>query len=304
MRNLSDSVHRYGLKLGIYSSPGPKTCAGYEGSYNFEKIDANTWAEWGIDYLKHDWCSYGSIAQGSSRTELMRPYLVMREALDECGRDIVYSLCQYGMGDVHTWGNRVGGDLWRTTGDITDTWGSLSSIGFAQGNRSPYAGPSGWNDPDMLILGYVGWGPSVRPTRLTPNEQVTHMTLWAMLAAPLLIGCDLTKLDDLTKSLLMNHEVIEIDQDPLGKAGVPVQKDGDVEVWSRPLWDGTTAVALFNRGLEAKPVRADWVKLGLKGPQPVLDCWSRKTKGTHSGSYTATVPAHGAILVKIGKPRS
>jgi alpha-galactosidase len=301
MANLADYVHRGGLKLGIYSSPGPLTCAGYAGSYNFEAIDAKTWADWGIDYLKHDWCSYGNVAKDGSRAELMRPYLTMREALDGAGRDIVYSLCQYGMGDVHTWGNRVGADLWRTTGDITDTWGSMAGIGFQHNNRSPMAGPSGWNDPDMLVVGYLGWGPSVRPTKLTPNEQVTHMTLWSLLAAPLLIGCDLTKIDDLTASLLMNHDVIEIDQDPLGKAATVKSKDGDLEVWARPLWDGTMAVGFFNRGLERANVKIDWKTLGLKGAQPVRDCWSRKDLGSFASGYGASVPAHGAILIRVGK---
>lgn len=300
MRNLSDNVHHYGLKLGIYSSPGPKTCGGYEGSYRHEEQDAKTWAKWGIDYLKHDWCSYGGVAKDGSRPELMKPYYVMREALDASGRDIVYSLCQYGMGDVHTWGNQVGADLWRTTGDITDTWGSMSSIGFSQSNRAPFSKPSGWNDPDMLVVGHLGWGPSIRPTRLKPNEQVTHITLWSMLAAPLLIGCDLTKMDDLTRSLLMNHDVVEIDQDPLGKAALPKVKDGSLEIWTRPLWDGTTAVALFNRGYEKAKMTAEWSKLGLKPNQPVYDCWSRKSKGTHAKGYTVTVPSHGAVLIRVG----
>lgn len=301
MRNLSDYVHRNGLKLGIYSSPGPLTCGGYAGSWQHEAIDAKTWAEWGIDYLKHDWCSYGNISRGDTRAELMRPYLVMREALDNSGRDIVYSLCQYGMGDVHTWGNRVGADLWRTTGDITDTWSSMAGIGFSQGNRSPYAGPSGWNDPDMLVVGHLGWGPSVRPSRLTPNEQVTHITLWSLLAAPLLIGCDLTKIDDFTASLLMNHDMIEVNQDPLGKAAVVKQKDGDLEVWARPLWDGTMAVGLFNRSLERTPIKIDWKTLGLKNGQPVRDVWSRKDLGTFASGYGATVPAHGAVFIRVGK---
>lgn len=300
MRNLSDYVHRNGLKLGIYSSPGPLTCGGYAGSWQHEAIDAKTWADWGIDYLKHDWCSYGSIAKDGSRAELMRPYFTMREALDASGRDIVYSLCQYGMGDVHTWGNRVGADLWRTTGDITDTWGSMAGIGFSQGNRSPYAGPSGWNDPDMLVVGHLGWGPSVRPSRLTPNEQITHITLWSLLAAPLLIGCDLTKIDEFTGSLLMNHDMIEVNQDPLGKAAVVKSKVGEAEVWARPLWDGTLAVGLFNRGLEPTKVSVDWKTLGLKGSQPVRDIWSRKDLGAMT-SYSAKVPAHGAVFVRIGK---
>ncbi len=303
MKALADEVHALGLKLGIYSSPGPKTCGGYEGSYRHELQDARTYAKWGIDYLKYDWCSYGQIAKDNSLVELQKPYKVMREALDSVDRDIVYSLCQYGMGDVWKWGNQVGGDLWRTTGDITDTWGSMAGIGFAQGKIARYSGPSGWNDPDMLVVGMVGWGPSVRPNRLTKNEQITHISLWAMLAAPFLIGCDLTKLDEFTKDLLMNHEILEIQQDPLGKP--PVQRElGDgTEVWTRPLWDGTVAVALFNRNFTAKEVAVSWSSIGVQGSPRVLDCWRRKDLGRVPGGLRQRVPGHGALVFKVGTPK-
>src|SRR5436853_4679142 len=182
MKALSDYVHSKGLKLGIYSSPGPKTCAGFEASYKHEQQDANTWAKWGIDYLKHDWCSYGGIEKGRTQEALAKPYKLMGSALDASGRDIVYSLCQYGMGNVWTWGAETGGNLWRTTGDITDTWGSMSGIGFGQNGHEKYAGPGHWNDPDMLVVGRVGWG-NPHPSRLTPNEQITHITLWSLLSA-------------------------------------------------------------------------------------------------------------------------
>ena len=165
MKALADYVHSKGLKLGIYSSPGPKTCAGYEASYKHEAQDAATYARWGVDYLKYDWCSYGDIARNPDRAALMKPYQVMRKGLDECGRDIVFSLCQYGMGDVWKWGAEVGGNCWRTTGDITDNWGSMSGIGFGQDGHEKYAGPGHWNDPDMLVVGKVGWGPSLHPTQ-------------------------------------------------------------------------------------------------------------------------------------------
>lgn len=301
MSTLADYIHSKGLRIGIYSSPGPQTCGGYAGSYKHEYIDAKMWADWGIDYLKYDWCSYGNISRGENLRELMKPYALMRDALDKSGRDIVFSLCQYGMGDVYKWGNMVGGDLWRTTGDITDSWASMSSIGFAHSERSPYVRPSGWNDPDMLVVGHVGWG-NTHPSRLKPNEQITHVTLWSMLAAPLLIGCDLTQLDTFTRDLLMNHDVIEVDQDPLGVAATRKSRTGDLEVWSRPLWDGTTAVALFNRGSSEATVTATWKALGLKGVQPVRDLWLRKEVGKASGAYSARVPSHGAKLFRIGKP--
>lgn len=300
MPSLTSYIHSLGLKVGIYSSPGPKTCGGYEGSYQHEEQDAKTWAKWGIDYLKHDWCSYGQIARGDSLLELKKPYLTMREALDTANRDIVYSLCQYGMGGVWGWGESVGGDLWRTTGDITDTWASMSSIGFAHADRGYRVGPSAWNDPDMLVVGRLGWGSSPRENRLGGNEQITHITLWSMIAAPLLIGCDLTQMDELTKRLLMNHDVIEVDQDPLGKAATRVHKDGTTEVWVRPLVDGGYAVALFNRGSAKTEIAANWNRdLGIKGNLAVRDLWRRRDLGRRLGGYTTMVPAHGAMLLKV-----
>ena len=166
MKALGDSIHALGLKFGIYSSPGPLTCGGYTASYQHELQDAESYASWGIDYLKYDWCSYDNIAKDHSLPELKKPYFVMRDALNKVDRDIVFSLCQYGMGNVWEWGSEVGGNLWRTTGDITDTWQSLSEIGFNQVEDSKYAGPGHWNDPDMLIVGWVGWGPSLHPTKI------------------------------------------------------------------------------------------------------------------------------------------
>ncbi|NUP99616.1 MAG: glycoside hydrolase family 27 protein, partial [Armatimonadetes bacterium] len=301
MKALADYVHARGLKLGIYSSPGPQTCARYEGSYQHEAQDARTYARWGIDFLKYDWCSYGAVATGEGLERLQRPYRVMREALDGCGRDIVYSLCQYGMGRVWEWGAAVGGDLWRTTGDITDTWQSMAGIGFAQDGREAQVGPGGWNDPDMLVVGQVGWG-KPRPTRLTPNEQITHLTLWSLQAAPLLLGCDLARLDRFTTDLLCNSEVIDVDQDPLGKPAGRLAKDGTAEVWARPLWDGTWAVGLFNRGYERREVTVRWDALGLGGTQPVRDLWRRQDLPACAESLAATVPAHGAVLLKVGRP--
>ena len=225
MGALAMYVHDKGLKLGIYSSPGPLTCAGFTGSHGFEAQDARQFAAWGIDYLKYDWCSYGSIAKDQSRAELLKPYATMRAALDGVKRDIVYSLCQYGMGNVWEWGAGVGGNSWRTTGDITDTWESMTEIGFGQAGLEKHAGPGTWNDPDMLVVGWVGWGTQVRPTRLKPFEQITHITLWSLLASPLLIGCDLTHLDEFTTKLLTNDEVLEVNQDPLGRQARRVSRD-------------------------------------------------------------------------------
>ncbi len=231
MKGLADYIHSLGLKAGLYSSPGPWTCGGCAASWQHEQQDAQTYAKWGFDYLKYDWCSYGEIASGhapdakgiplwnGSAAEpagAIYPYKVMGKFLREQNRDIVFSLCQYGMADVWKWGGSVDGNCWRTTGDITDNWRSMSGIGFRQDKAAPYAKPGNWNDPDMLIVGQVGWG-NLHPTRLTPDEQYTHISLWCLLSAPLLIGCDMEKFDDFTLNLLSNDEVLALDQDALGK---------------------------------------------------------------------------------------
>ena len=293
MKALGDFIHARGLKFGIYSSPGPKTCADFEGSYGHELQDAQTYAAWGIDFLKYDRCSYGKIDPSQEVENQKIPYRKMRAALDGVNRDIVYSLCQYGMADVWKWGNDpdVGGDLWRTTRDIGPSYGQMAAIGFAQSALSNYAQPSGWNDPDMLFM-----------HALKPNEQITHLTLWSMLAAPLLIGSDISKLSPYSIDALSNDEVIEVDQDPLGKQGKSVTRDGELEVWARPLWDGTLAVALFNRGPESALVTAKWSDLGLKGALPIRDLWEQKDLGMARDNLSLPVPPHGARLFKVGAP--
>jgi alpha-galactosidase len=298
---LAAYIHSLGLKIGIYSSPGPTTCGGYPGSYQHELQDAQTYAKWGIDYLKYDWCSYGNVATGEGLERLKKPYRVMREALDKVPRDIVYSLCQYGMGEVWKWGAEVGGNCWRTTGDINDSWGSLSGIINSQVGHEKYAGPGHWNDPDMLVVGRVGWG-NPHPSHLTPNEQIMHITMWCMFSAPLLIGCDLSKLDPFTLALLTNDEALAINQDPLGRPASQVADTGLTEVWARPLADGTKAVALLNMGYWDTPITVTWNEIGLEGRQPVRDLWLHKNLGTYDGKITMKVPIHGAVLLKIGHP--
>jgi alpha-galactosidase len=194
----------------------------------------------------------------------------------------------------------VGGDLWRVTGDITDSWASMSTIGFAQTGHEQYAGPGHWNDTDMLVVGKVGWGRELRDSRLTPNEQLTHISLWALQAAPLIIGADLTQLDEFTTSLLGNAEVLAVNQDPLGKAAGRTLRNGRTEVWARPLADGTMAVGLFNRDLVAQPVTVRWSELGLRGEQRVRDLWRQRNLGPRRDSLSVVVPRHGVMLVKIG----
>jgi alpha-galactosidase len=301
MKALSNYIHNKGLKLGIYSSPGPLTCAGYTASYLHELQDAEQFAKWGIDYLKYDWCSYANIAKDNSLAELEKPYYIMREALNKVPRDIVYSLCQYGMGNVWEWGNKVGGNSWRTTGDIRDTWESMSGIGFSQNGHEKYVGPGHWNDPDMLVLGVVGWGANLHPTRLTADEQYTHFSLWCLLSAPLLIGCDLTRLDNFTLSLLTNDEVIDVDQDALGMQASRITKDGNLEVWAKDLQDGSKAVGLFNRGKKKTKVSIDWNDLGIQGNYMVRDLWRQKNIGKFSNKFSADVSGHGVVLVRIWK---
>jgi alpha-galactosidase len=305
MRALCDYIHGKGLKVGIYSSPGPQTCAGFTASYQHEEKDAQRYAEWGIDYLKYDWCSYSQIAGGrgrgrpmNDRAVLGKPYWVMRAALEKVNRDVVYSLCQYGNGDVWEWGAAVGGNSWRTTGDITDTWRSMAGIGFGQAGHEKYAGPGHWNDPDMLVVGQVGWG-RLHPTRLTPDEQYTHISLWCLLCSPLLIGCDMTRLDDFTLNLLTNDEVLEVSQDPLGKQARRAAKTDNIEVWAKAMEDGSMAVGLFNRGESEATVAAKWPDLGLSGKQIVRDLWRQKDLGEFDNEFTATVARHGAVLVRI-----
>lgn len=303
IRALADAIHARGLRLGIYSSPGPKTCEGYEGSFRHEAQDAATFAAWGVDFLKYDWCSYEEIAPDHSLPGLQKPYLLMRDALARVDRDIVFALCQYGYGEVWKWGAQAGGQLWRSSGDLLDQWANLQSVGFRQAGRERWTRPGEWNDTDMLVVGTLGWGPEQRPTRLTQNEQVLHLTLWSLQAAPLFIGADLSKLDAFTLALLTNDEVIDVDQDPLGQSAHRVWQDARREIWARPLRDGTHAVGLFNRGLAPAEVAVDWSQLGMGGAQPVRDLWRRTDLGLFSEKFAATVPRHGAVFLRVGRPR-
>ncbi len=302
MKALADYVHGKGLKVGIYSSPGPTTCQGKPASYQHEEQDARTWAKWGFDYLKYDWCSYSRIAPNPTLEDRKKPYRIMYEELQKLDRDFVYSLCQYGAGNVWEWGAEVGGNLWRMTGDIRDSWASMAGIGFQQTGREQYAGPGHWNDTDMLVVGMVGWSQGSRPTNLTPNEQLTHIALWALQAAPMLIGADLSHIDEWTINLLGNREVLAVNQDILGKAAGRITTDGWLDVWARPLADGTKAVGLFNRCPEAATISAKFADLGLSGSQPVRDLWFQKDLGSVRDAFTTTVPRHGVVLVKIGRP--
>jgi len=300
MKALADYVHGLGLKIGIYSSPGTLTCGGYMGSYQYENADAATYARWGIDYLKYDWCSYGKIASAKpGLDDYKKPYSAMKQVLRKNNRDILYSLCQYGMGDVWKWGEEVGGNSWRTTGDINDSWASLFDIGFSQDICAPYTKPGHFNDPDMLVVGKVGWGPSLHDTRLSPDEQYTHISLWSLLSAPMLIGCDMSQLDDFTMNLLTNDEVLAIDQDALARPAQKILDKDHFQVWIKELADGTKAVGIFNLGDQAGRQTIDLSML-RSGPRiKIRDLWRQKDLGTFSHIYTAMVPSHGVLLVKV-----
>jgi alpha-galactosidase len=302
MKALVDYIHSLGLKAGIYIGPGPTTCQGYVASWQHELQDAKQFAEWGFDYLKYDWCGYSSIVKEEPNLEEMkRPYILMRKALDQVPRDIVYSICQYGMGDVWKWGEEVGGNCWRTTGDITDTWPSMAR-GFQQAPLAPYAKPGHWNDPDMMVLGKVGWGPDLRDSGLTADEQYTHMSLWCLLCSPLLLGCPLDKLDEFTLSLLTNDEVLEVNQDALGQqASRIVQEDGR-EIWAKQMEDGSTAVGLFNTDDYSKQrITLNFADIGFEGKCLVRDLWRQKNLGAFTGKFTAEIPVHGVVLIKVTK---
>jgi alpha-galactosidase len=299
MKALADYVHSKGLKIGIYSGPGAQTCAKYAGSLGHEAQDAKTYADWGFDYLKYDLCSYRQNMQQEApndpakQTQMMKDaYEKMHKALLATGRPIVYSFCQYGWDAVWEWGPALGANLWRTTGDINPTWDRMTLIGFSQAGLAKYAGPGHWNDPDMLEVGNG---------KLTLDENRTHMSLWALLAAPLLAGNDLSKMKPETTQILTNRDVIAIDQDPLGKQGDRVSAVGPVEIWAKPLKDGAKAIGLFNRNDTALPITLKLSDVGFTAGTKARDVWQAKDLGKLQATYTATVPRHGVALLILTK---
>jgi alpha-galactosidase len=316
MKALTDHIHAQGLKAGIYTSPGPLTCADHVGAHGHEAQDVRRFAEWGFDFLKYDWCSYGKIAPDKSVAELQKPYRQISALLRQQERDIVLNLCQYGMGKVWEWGREVGGHSWRTAGDLGLTYEGIGTALFrdgfdvyADGELHRFGGPGAWNDPDYLLLGYLSnWKGATAPTPLTPNEQYTHVSLWCLVAAPLILSGDVTRLDPFTLGLLTNDEVLDVDQDSLARPGRRVSRDGVLEVWARDLEDGSKAVGLFNRGEGTVHVTARWTDLGVSGRQVVRDLWRQKDLGDFEGSYSTPVGRHGVALVRLrpasvgGKP--
>ena len=363
LKALGDYIHGKGLKYGIYSSPGPKTCAGFAGSYQHEDQDARTYAGWGVDYVKYDLCSYSGIIdehlrqrtaallppeqqttyetlskeqdglqRNRKRTpeqdarlkevntqkgqltasldpaklkaitleEHQIPYRVFGQSLAKVPRDIVYSFCQYGDQDVWNWGASLGGNSWRTTDDISANWKSMTGIGFNQDPLALHAGPGHWNDPDMLEIGNKG---------LNPDECYTHMTLWCMLSAPLLIGCDMSQMDPLTVSMFSNDEVLAVNQDALGQQGHRLKAEGTTEVWVKPLANGEFAVALFNRGEVSTTLRVPAAEINaLYGYQndirslTVRDLWRQKSLPRSPDGWDISIAAHSAELLRTYRP--
>ena len=291
IKAVADYVHAKGLKFGIYSDAGAKTCGGKPGSQGHEYQDALTYARWGVDYLKYDWCSTGV-------RNAEEAYALMADAIKAAGRPMVLAMCEWGNNRPWEWGAKIG-NLWRTTADIRDAWAGREkwSIGMTDivdlnERLYPYAGPGHWNDPDMLEVGNGG---------MTPTEYRSHFSLWAMMAAPLIAGNDIAHMDADTRTILLNQEVIAVDQDPLGQQGRRIRDDGDLEVWARPLADGSRAVILFNRSAAPASISVAWPELGLttRVKAEVRDLWAHKSLGRKTGSFAATVAPHGVVMVKV-----
>jgi alpha-galactosidase len=302
MKALADYIHSKGLKFGIYSSPGANTCGGYAGSLGHEMQDAKMYAYWGVDYLKYDLCSFADNMRAAKKQHPEDPmaefklmilaYRKMGDALKTTGRPILYSLCEYGVDEPWKFGPGVDAQMWRTTDDINDTYGRMMEIAYNQAGLARYAGPGHWNDPDMLEIGNGG---------MSYDEYKTHMTLWVLLAAPLLAGNDLSKMSAVDQGLLTNREAIAIDQDPLGRQAERVWQHGDFSLWRKPLADGRTALGLVNNSWQGRNIPVDLSEIGFRQGATVHDVWAGKDLGHWSGMQVIHVPKHGAGLYIVGK---
>jgi hypothetical protein len=300
MKDLADYIHSLGLRIGIYTSPGPKTCQKYLGSLDHEAQDIQTYSDWEMDFVKYDWCSF--------RGDFIAPYKKMGDIIDQAPRAMVYSLCQYGMGDVWTWGKSVKGNMWRTHDDLTDSWESVLANGFGQQGMESYQSPGAFNDPDMLMIGYASWGApgtEIHKTHLTTDEQRSHISLWSLMSAPLLISSDLTQLDAETMQFLTNDEVLALDQDSLGlQAHKSLDQDG-IQIWQKNLSDGSIAVGIFNMEKTEHHFRLDSDSLGVSNSDgyAIRDLWAKNLLGGLSEGYDLKIPSHGVSLLKLTKAR-
>jgi alpha-galactosidase len=289
MKKLCDYIHSLGLKVGIHTSPGPVTCSGREATYGHEQQDAETFAHWGIDFVKYDWCSGSQVYRPDQMKEA---YEKFHQALLRTGRPILYSFSNGGRESVWKWGASVGGNMWRTTGDIQNNYLRMAYVGFEQNGLAKYAGPGHWNDPDMLEIGNGA---------LTKDEERMQMSLWSLVAAPLFAGNDLTKMSPQTLAILTNREVIAVDQDRAGIEGHRVWQEGPLEIWMKPLADGSKAVGMFNRNEHEMTMTLNFKDIGIAGSAKLRDLWAHKDLGTFTGSYTTRVPRHGVIMLKVEK---
>jgi alpha-galactosidase len=315
MNALTEYIHALGLKAGTYISPGPLTCAGFAGSYRHEAQDASQFAAWGFDFLKYDWCSYGGIADGNDTAPGYRtwrnaspfdvytyPYRLMGELLKQQQRDIVFNLCQYGMGNVWEWGVDVGGHCWRTAGDLGFELDRFFEVALTNAERRSWSRPGAWNDPDYIQIGWIGNAHEnglPKPCPLTANEQYAYISLWALMAAPLFYSGDMTKLDEFTLNVLCNPEVIDIDQDELGQSAAVAQVNENSFVMVKDLADGSKAVGVFNRGEFPAKVAANWPVIGLKGKRMVRDLWRQKDLGIYENAFEVELPRHSCALVRV-----
>lgn len=312
MKEMVNYIHSHGLRAGTYISPGPWTCAGYVGSANHEQDDAKKFAEWGFDLLKYDLCSYGRVKKNRTDTVagLQKPYRQMSDILKTLDRDIVLNICEYGLGNVWKWGAEVGGHSWRTTGDLglqsdSKLPGCLK-IGLRNMKHWKYAAPGGWNDPDYILIGHIR-DARARKSRdqkstmcnLTGHEQYSYMSMWSLMASPLFYSGDMTQLDEFTLNVLCNSEVIDVNQDALGKQAKPVVYEDNILVLAKPMEDGSLAVGLFNLSEVEKEIKVDWKTLGLTGRQRVRDVWRQKELGEHNDSFETTVARHGVTFIRM-----
>jgi alpha-galactosidase len=303
MAALAAYIHGKGLKAGLYTSPGPRTCAGFAGAYQHEAQDAGLFASWGFDFLKYDWCSYGGVAGNPPTLEAMkRPYLLMGHLLQQQNRDMLLNLCQYGMGDVWKWGAEVGGHSWRTAGDLGMELDRVFEVALKNAEHRDWQKPGAWNDPDYIQIGYIGnaWQIGLPgPCPLTPSEQYAFMSLWCLMASPLFYSGDMSRLDDFSLNVLCNPEVIAVDQDPLGACARVVMLDDERFLMIKPLADGSQAVGLCNHGEMEAPVSATWEQLGVSGSRRLRDLWRQKDIGIVDKACTAAVPRHGVALLRL-----
>lgn len=302
IKALADYIHSKGLKFGLYSDAGYKTCGGLPGSLGHEYQDALQYAEWEVDYLKYDWCNTGTQSAPDS-------YKLMSNALKNAGRPIVLSICEWGVSKPWLWAKGIG-NLWRTTYDIRPCWDCGKDthnelgykienfIGFTkildqQVGLESYAGPGHWNDPDMLEVGNG---------ELTFEENKAHFSLWSILASPLMLGNDIRKMSPDIQSIITNKEIIYVNQDSLGRQGVKVRDDGDLEVWVKQLSDGSRAVVLFNRGESNEMMTVGWTEIGYPVYLKALvrDLWQKKDIGKFEEKYSVEVPSHGVVMLKVG----